>query len=196
MLDQIPGYREAVDREQSVRAIAFLGVTDQVAGIPVRSVTVRDWIALDFVGSPFVAGGRPDIADTALLLWRLSPSYRPGSRWRRWLHTRQVRRAVTKRGDMAVILAARDYILDTFQDSPGGSGNSLSVPSVHWAIYLIGVLARSYGWSAEETLAMPVSQALQFLRYIELANNPKAVLFNPSDRVRGQWLAEQNKANQ
>ena len=95
-----------------------------------------------------------------------------------------------------MVLAARDFILDTFQDSPGGSGNALSVPSVHWAIYLIGVLARSYGWSAVDTLAMPVSQALQFLRYIQVTNNPKAVLFNPSDRVRGEWLAKQNQANQ
>ena len=196
MLDQIPGYREAVDRENSVRALAFLGVNDQVLGIDVRCITVSDWIALDYVGCPYVCGGTPDIADAALMLWRLSPRYRPGSRLGRWLHTRKVRNLVRRVGKLRVIAAARDYVLDSFQDSPGGAGNALSVPSVHWAVYLVGVLARTFSWSPDNILQMPVSQAFQFMRHIELANNPKAVLFNPSDRVRGEWLRQQNQANQ
>lgn len=196
LFEVIPGYAEAVAHEKRVRASSFLGATVDVGGIETRVMTVRDWIALDFVACPFVCGGQPDIGDTGLLLWRLSPNYRLGSWYRQWRHIRKVRSVIRSSGPHYMIAAAKDYVVDVFQDSPGGSGTQLSVPPVHWAVYVIAALCREYGWDYDRVLDMPVPMALQFLRHVELTHNPHATLFNPSDRVRGEWLCKQNQANQ
>src|SRR6185312_15023792 len=76
-LNKIPGYTEALHeaRQQEFRAREdnWLALSGTIAGFPVRTMTVRDYVALLRIGSPFVARTEPTFAALGQFLWLLSP---------------------------------------------------------------------------------------------------------------------------
>src|SRR5439155_5373159 len=87
-LSEISGYTRAAQRgdrlEDYWRDYAFLGLNDEliipVAGtkarrIEVRQLTLRMFIQLCAVRSPFLVGGSVGPQHVAQILWRLSPQY-------------------------------------------------------------------------------------------------------------------------
>jgi hypothetical protein len=54
------------------------------------------------------------------------------------------------------------------------------------------VFAAEYGWSADQVLDAPLAQVFQLLRAIRARHGTDS-FWNPSDRVRGQWLATVNQ---
>src|SRR5689334_706017 len=90
---EIPGYREAVKREMDIRDAAFLNITADICGIPIRQMTPRDYLILDGLGSPILDGriATASREDIVKFLWFLSPEYRHGSWWRSWVFGFQAR---------------------------------------------------------------------------------------------------------
>lgn len=187
---EIPGYREAVEKETTAREASYLGVSELVCGVPLLPLTPRRFLILDIVGSPFVSGGNPTAADIALFLWACSPDYNPEkpSKFRRWLFIRRCRKLIVK----DAVDGIRQYVTDALQDAPGSSGQS-GPASTSWISSIVDSLAREYGWSEAHILDMPLKRVFQYFRVITRRNNPKANFFNPSDRVRGDWLRKINE---
>lgn len=186
LADAIPGYREAVEREKFEREIAFLDIPETAGGVQLMPLTLRRVIALNVAGSPFVCGGQPTPVNTALTLWALSPEYSPGARFARWRFIRRCRRI----NYLKTIRDLDEYFDSAFADSPGG--RPVSGPSYYsFSAAVVDVFAHEYGWSEVDVMDIPFKRLWQYLKIIKRRSEPGCILFNPSDRVRGEWLKAQ-----
>ena len=109
---------------------------------------------------------------------------------------RQCRRFKRDMDYSDAVVAISGYVREAFQDSPPtpevrGTG----VGYYSFAVSLVGALAREYGWSADSILDMPLKAVFQFVKEIQRNANPNAILFNPSDKVRSEWMRHVNKRN-
>lgn len=121
-LNKIPGYREALHRAKAqefrTREDNWLALSGTIAGLPVRVMNVRDYVALLRIRSPFVCRQEPSFEDLGKFLWLLSPKierwhnhegwrkpWLVGCRWswfsiERWqirLHAKRLRRRLKMR---------------------------------------------------------------------------------------------------
>jgi hypothetical protein len=76
-LNGIPGYREALTRarngEFKTREDNWLALPQMIAGAKVRIMTVRDYVALLRLQSPFLVHTVPSFEELGTFLWLLSP---------------------------------------------------------------------------------------------------------------------------
>lgn len=186
--NSIPGYREAVEREQSAREQTFLGLTEFVCGVEVNPLTPRLFLILEEGESPFVCGGIPDHADVAQFFWIVSIDF------------------VSGRGDLAkefaktrcpnidftsACVAIYAYIEAALQDSPGGSGGGRT-EFASWVASLVHKIASRYHWSENDILNLPLKRAFQYTKLMRASDDPNAIMFNPSDRIVSKYLADLN----
>lgn len=191
-LATIPGFLEAVAEERFARDAAFLPVTETVAGVEVRPLTLRTLCILQAIDSPFVMGRRGVTgAEVAAFLWVVSSGYNPSASWRR-------RRFVRRLRDLPfadTVAAINAYLGRTFADLASGGPAQRSYYST--TASLVDLFAGEYGWSEAAILDLPVTRAIQYQRAIErrrfAALGQKPVQFNPSDRVVQNYL-EQKRA--
>ena len=184
---EIPGYKEAVERENDVRDNAFLGLNESVAGVEVKPLTPNMFLLLDGISSPFVCGGTPLPEDVAVALWIVSPRYRASDRKARNLFIR----LSGKLDYITTRQAFYSYVSDSFIDSPGVSKSTRSA-TASWVASLVDILASEYSWTEERILSISLKRIFQYLKLIQLRHDPKATMFNKSDELRSKWLAEQN----
>jgi hypothetical protein len=185
LLDQIPGLREAVDHERYVRELAYLELPESICGIDVAPLTLGHVLKLGVVGNPFVVGGNLGLTDAAALLVALTGHTRG---WRRWIMLRRLGEYEFRQIAGEII----GFIEEAFQDAPASSGDLGGTSYFSSATSLVDLFAREYGWSERDILAIPVKRLFQYIKAITRHHNPDAVMFNPSDKVRGQWLAQIN----
>ena len=211
-LEAIPGLREAIERETEAREIDFLGAPELLCGIEVMPLSIRRLLRLQAVGSPFLykVDGTPppeQVGDVALFFWALSPNYERALRVRLWaecvsfeigkfafnfIRQRFVRRLrPLKLGPAA--RACRDYVSRAFEDAPGGSEGRVSASYYGWPASYVGLLASEYGWTEDTILDLPLRRLFQHVRRLIQKHDPGAILFNPSDKVRGEWLRQQSR---
>ena len=88
---EVPGYREAVARENLIRVTACLNLTETICGFEVKALTPYHLRFLSLVNSPFLIEGmtaeelinKPGINDNIIgFLWVVSPFYQTGCRSR------------------------------------------------------------------------------------------------------------------
>ncbi len=184
----IPGYSQAVERENQEREAAFVNPLTLVCGIAIRQLTPRDGIILEGLGSPFIVGGNPTWSQIMEFLWRMSPDYSRSNLKRHLFDLRcwRLRRADT-------LKPLDKYIERTFQDAPGQkSGASQKVPFAGWPAYIIDPIASEYGWGLDVILNTPYRVLYQLLNCITKRYNADAIIFNPSDKVKGEYLRLKN----
>ena len=185
LLEQIPGLRAAIEQEQLVRDSSFLELPESVCGFDVSPLTLRHVLALEAIGSPFICGGQPLPHDFAAFLLTVKPA-RGFARWNMLRRLGQV-----EYGQAFEEISG--FIGDAMQDSPGGAevqGDYVSYYS--FGASFVDCLAKEYGWSEAAILDMPLKRLFQYLKVISRRNG-ETTFFNPSDKVRGKWLAQLNK---
>ena len=188
--DSIPGYREAVEHENVVRAAAFIDAPEELCGLAVRPLTLGDMVALEQCGVCFFNARQPfEPADVVRFLWYQHEGYRQSARFRRDLFIRQHARKANEL--CAGMITA--WIDEAFQDSPGSSGGN-EISYWHYSAGIIDMMGREYGWTIKDTMGAPLKVLFQLMKIINKRADPKAPAFNPSDRVKGQWLAELNRS--
>ena len=188
LIDQIPGLGAAIEQERFVRDSSFLSLPEVIGGVDVQPMTLRHVIALSSVGSPFIAGGHASpeaVAQFVLLL----------AKPQGWLAKRRLLRRIARLDYDATIAEIKAFMDEAFQDSPASSGGRAQASYYSFAASLVDVFGTEYGWSENEILDVPLKRLFQYLNAIRKRHNPEAVLFNPSDRVRGEFLAAVNKKN-
>ena len=188
--DKIPGYRQAVAAETVGRDPAYLRLASSVAGVVVRPLNLRDYLRLSAENSPFVAGGKAGKEHAIALLW----------------HQRVDPREETERQTFArrfdpldtglLVAACEEYLSPALMDAPAGGGNGKGGYYGLGAL-LVGTFRCEYpGMSKEEVLSTPLDELWQEYRFLVQRRNPRAVLFNRSDRIKGEWLKGLNQAGE
>ncbi len=185
LLDQIPGLREAIDAEQHVRDTSFLDLKESVGGFDVEPLTLRHVLLLGAVGSPFVRGGFPTATDIGVFMCIVGD-------WRGVKKFFNLQK-LGKKNLRAISEDIIRYTEESFQDSPATSGvNGVSYYS--FAASIVDLFGREYGWTERETLNVPLKRLFQYIRAIS-SRNGETMFFNPSDKVRGNWLKMVNSQN-
>jgi hypothetical protein len=179
-------YKAAVEHETAVREHVFLGITERVGPFELRQLTLRDYMVLMAVESPFVMGGFPMPSAVWELLWNQHTGKR--SRIRHWWF---IKRVIYHRDFPGLLADVRAYVADAFTDIPGGSGNT---PKTYysWAAGIVDVLASEYGWARAEVLSLPMKELGQYIKAIRRRHDSKTILFNKSDSLQNKAVKEAN----
>lgn len=178
----IPGYAEAVKQERSIRDQSFLDLPEAVCGVEVQPLTLRRMVLLESIGSPFVCGGPVTPYHVGAFFVALTGA----TGLKRWRLLRRVGLMNTEE----LVAAITGFMDETFQDSPPGSSEGISYYSN--AAGLVDFAASQYGWPEDDILDIPLRRLFQYVKATTHRLNPSAIQFNPSDRVRGNYLKEQN----
>lgn len=186
--EQIPGLSQAIEREQFVRDSAFLDMPERVAGFDVKPFTLRHVLLLSLVGNPFMVGGAATPVDVGQFLWAISTEWSPSSKWRRRWFFRRCRRI----NYVNALKEIESYLAESFQDAPGGGAEGERQSFYSFAASMVDLFGKEYGWTERETINLPLKRLFQLMAVIRKRNNPDAVMFNPSDKVRGDWLKAVN----
>jgi len=206
----IPGYREAIEAENQARVTDYLDAPSIIGEVCIAPLTIRRMARLQSVGSRFVVrdDGPMDAAtEIALFLWALSPHYEHAywlksrielhcPRLARWLFNRirnQFVKRISKMDAETIIDDITRLLKHTFEDSPGNDEQEQAASPFAWPTSFVGMLAEQRHWTEGEILDMPLRRVFQHVRSIIRQHKPDAILFNPSDKVRGAWLREVNE---
>lgn len=193
-------FAAAREREERLRAEAFVELPRLVAGEPLRVMTARDLHLLDGAGNAFVCGTVPTPGDIAVLLWQLHARRPPTPSLRgAWEYGRLMGRLRRK---SAVYLSAleeiRDYLEFVFFDAPTSGakmdrrafGGSFVVPLLASLSAELGpvdpLTGRTWG-------SLPLPQIFQFQKFVARRQlGADYIDRNPSDRLLSDYAAELN----
>ena len=177
----------AIEREQTRRQLAFSSTLLPVGGAWVQQFTPAHWVALGLVRSPFLGGDRGSPFSTVSVLeflWICSPSYRQNSFWRQlWFYVRHVRTI-----QPATAAGIFGYLDAAFMDAPPSSGGLDRRSYYAGVTALCDFFACEYGWDDSVIMSKPLARLFQYFNCARKRKDPAAVMFNPSDKVRGQIL--------
>lgn len=161
--------------EDSLRERAFLPVTENINGVTVKQLTLRHFIILLQLKSPFVSGGPRRIEDVGQFLWVVSPQYDADD-------PEGLERYVSElvfHPTFHLFYRAIDYyIFYAFMDRPPKvEGGKLITAS--YAASMIHRVAKIYRESRETILDTPLSALFQFIKWIDAEQTPNAPQFTP-----------------
>lgn len=173
--------RDAARREADElrRTSAFIEAPHEVCGIPLRAMTLPDYVALIEARNAHVSRVEEPEEPEALVrfwrphnlafLWLLSPDFRAGDR--KALAAFTARYAHITYTD--AMLGITEYLHETFADAPRAAKVDADGPpppdpigasfAAHWSHRL----AKAYGWSRSEIRALPLKELFQHLRLID-----------------------------
>lgn len=169
------------------RDAAWIAFPRTLAGIPVRTMTLEDYLALFLAGNAHLCAVEPPAdeaealawwaAHDGVFLWRLSPEYAPDPAARdRWIARYQVASLDLARLHPEIL----DYLRELFADRPRPVivHDAARVPpsiAASFAACWIHDFAAAYGWSDTHTLAMPLPRIFQLrnLQRLEAALRAK-----------------------
>ena len=183
---RIPGLREAIDKEQYARLVSFLELDETVCGVDLRPFRLHDLCNLRAIKSPFIVGGPiTQLAAVQFFVYQCTKR----SRLRRWFMINRLGRIPLE----TLANAITTFLDEAFMDSPP-IVKDLNSPQYYSDVAAIGdAFASAYGWSRLEIMKLPMAVLFQQLKCIQHHNDPNAIMFNPSDKVRGDWLRQQNE---
>lgn len=197
----IPGYVEAVEREEFFRAAAFLRLNERLCGLEVLPLTTRHLLWLEVIESPFVTGAPIPMAEAhlhvAAFVRVVTPGFNAFSWWRRRLFFRNYRRGMygEKIAADAAVTAVKEYRDEAFGDRPARRGTHAAAAS-YWstAAGMCHELCSNYSMSIDEALDVPLKVVFQLLKvqdaFAQAKSGKKPVLFNPSDSVVTRYYTE------
>ena len=187
-VSEIPGYIRAQTRADRIedywRDFAFLGMPEEICfpggkRITVNLLTLRMYIQLSAVRSPFIVGGRINPEHVAQILWRLSPKYDKRDPKNK-VRTKFVKEIAVLPFKSSVRIISR-FLDRMFTDKPPAqvSEKNTKKSDSSFAAWMIHKLASAYGWTDDAILDMPIPRLFQYLRNIQRQENPELIHFNP-----------------
>jgi hypothetical protein len=203
LFSDVPGLMAALNqaREEQflTRENSLLGLTYDLCGMTLRTMTVRDYVLLERFKSPFTNRLCPTDKDLALFLWVLSPQFqkwcdRKFFGWLQpvaaFLHGWKVKRRYCRNmpeSSEPIAVKCFEYIDTMFFDAPpamrGGGVSCLS--------YLTGwfdALQSEYTMSNDDVWNMGLPELFQRLNAIRQRKNPEVPSFNKGTDNVQLWL--------
>ena len=171
---------EALAREKNVRDAAWADVRPRIGGREFLPLTVRHYLALDAVDSPFIRGGAmPTPEQLCQFLWVIAPEFSTDSG-----AVSNFAKAIGGLPFDATVKECFELVEVTFMDAPQGGPTDTGPAYVSWVASIVDALGSEYGWKPFEIIDMPLRQIFQLLRSIRRRHDPKAMLFNTlSDQI-------------
>lgn len=172
--------------DESFRERAFLPITDQINGVTVLQFTLRHLTILSHLQSPFIYGGVRKIEDVGQFLWVVSPQYDtlPPEETNR---TRFLAELVLHPKWEHFYRSIDRYLQRTFRDPPPIVKDGKQIA----ACYTAGVvhkIAKAYGWDDETIMDKPLIRLFQYLKWIQVDDNPATPQFNPmADTINNRF---------
>jgi hypothetical protein len=225
LADEIPGYREALAREQFARDAAFIHspqapLHKRISGFTVTRLTLRKYLALRDCRLLFASATVPSPGQLAAFLWLLHPRYQPHGlrRWwffkvncrkflpaklPRWRSKRRMRRwaereAAKAVAAMEIVGAIRQYLDDAFMDRPPRVATVMDDKDYYSdGAFWCGFCGRQFGWDVQTTMDTDLEVLFQLVNESRYYHSGgKALMFNPSDEIIANWQRDQTaKAN-
>lgn len=206
---EIPGWREAVERENNVREQAFLDAPEFICGIEVRPFSIRHFTLLTAIRSPFLCSSPVRAEDIALFFWVVSPEYKQAIvlhdrlfPWSKrlagavlWVLRYRFVRSLRGISPIDATRGIMDYVNEALLDAPRGSQDDAEEPG-YWSAQagIVGLLCAELGFSEAEAMSLPTKRAFQYLKFARKRLNPETHLFNPlSGDVLAKWLESLNR---
>ena len=148
--------------------------------IRASQISLRMFIQLCAVRSPFLVGGKVGPEHVAQILWRLSPQYGDPAERKTFVAS------IADLPFKATVRAIQRYLDRMLADKPPSSSKSSgSRPDTSFAASVIHALAQTYSWGDEAILDLPMPRIFQYLRKIRRDADPEFSYFNPlRDRVQ------------
>ncbi len=202
-VSEIPGYIQARDRADRIedywRDFAFLGIDEtlRIAGghkLEVRPLTLRMFIQLCAVRSPFLVGGKVKPAHVLQVLWRISTDYSQTNHETRKIFVI----AISGLPFIATIRAIDRYLDRQLRDRPPTNAvKSSKKMDTSYAAMVIHILASEYGWGADAILDLPMPCIFQYIRRIDRSNDPEMGYWNPvrdrlTRRIASKYFKRKN----
>ena len=193
-------FNDAKLAEDLAREQAFVNDTHLVYGERVRSLTPRDLLHLQAVGSPVIYG-HADIspADIMLFLWAIHTRNRGPWFMRYFQRGRMIGRVLARRSENPVDDAVSEiaaYVSGMFMDAPGGAAKDGKPFGACWLAPIMVRLSAKVGpadpmdgcaWADT-----PMPRIWQYIKAARAAEEPKFKDFSPSDRIMSEWMQEVN----
>jgi len=195
VLDNIPGLAEAVAaaeaNEAAIRELPFFAQETDICGVPSKLFTLRHWMYLKRLKSPFL-GYDTELGAVELcqFLWVVSPAFGSGNEARNELF-----KQVLTLDFAAAVKAVFEYVDHSFMDILSKAGGS-DAPVTSFVASIIHRLAMTYGIGASgftafrnEILDLPLIELSQYRRHILMESG---VRFGNviSGRVRREMVAK------
>jgi len=185
LTQQIPGLAEAIEAEQHVRDTSFLELPECVGGFDLKPLTLRHVLLLGAIDSPFIRGGNPMPKDIGAFMVIVG-EWKGFSRWKNL-------RKLGKASLLEMVISIDSFVKESFQDAPASSGVE-DVSYYSFAASIVDMFAKEYGWKESDILNTPIKRLFQYTKAIARRNGA-TTFFNPSDKVRGEWLRAVNSSN-
>ena len=218
----VPGYAEAVRREEEIRTVPFLGIPEHIAGIPMDPLTLRKLQWLTMVNSPFLMKLEPDglidkpgiAADLIVFVWICSDAFKPGDDRAKKRFLKKNRRIMNLPAKQ-VIQEILDYVAEAFMDS--GNEDKLSGDQRSYyatAASFADFFHKNYGLEMDlwenrwprrlmrlltgrpNVMDIPLKVAFQLIRVHQKNKMPEITLTNRLSSPKiDEWLNTLNKQN-
>ena len=201
---EIPGYADALRREDRLRREAWVYDRSEIAGVKVRPLTWRDVEILAEMRNGFFCPWRFDsdaeyLGHCAHLVWWLSDCIKPAqgdSRLTGIMVAAQKARLIRHLAKTPHQLSADilRFIADTYMDAPRGGGHGTgATPVAGGPAFIADILAAAgYALTFKEILDMPLAQLWQIVRLARRRVYGET-LTNPSDKLATDYLATLNQ---
>ena len=196
----IDGYAEAVLEERRRRNRAECDIPETVCGVKLRPLTLRDVTILQEAGIAFFdesAEALDAVVSSVMLLWWqwAERPERPTDRQKRRFASRIGRLPAESVRD-----EVGEWIQWQFADSPPSQTGRKGTPPpiASFAVSITDAVASRCSWPRNEILNTPLTILWQHLKLSVAAADPKSPRFNPSDKVKNDYLkkmAEEANAN-
>jgi hypothetical protein len=200
---EIPGYADALKREDRLRRQAWVHTNSEIAGVKVRPLTWRDVETLAEIRNGFFCPWKFDtnqefLGHCAQLVWYLSNCKKPSEDEGRIgivIANAQRTRLIRHLGKFPhqTVDDVTRFLSDTFADSPVGSSSNSGGAIAGGPAYIADTLAAGgYRFTMAEVLDMPLVQLFQILRVVRVRlYDYKPV--NQSDKLATDYLASLDK---
>lgn len=200
---EIPGYADALRREDRLRRKAWVNPHGTICGVTVRPLTWRDVESLTEMRNGFFCPWKFEtdneyLGHCAQLVWWLSDCRKPmqgDTRFGSIMVAAQRTRLIRHLGQFPRQLSDEvlAFVRDTFADGPKGGGNSSTGAIAGGPAYIADALAAGgYRMTLDEMLDLPLVRLFQILRLIRVriyGDKPT----NESDRIACEYLAGLNQ---
>jgi len=184
---------EAKSRDRREASLVFLDTVVEIGKFEVASLTIRRYVLLDHLQSPFLLGCAnrlPTKEDVIVFLWIMNPNFDPRPKKARQFARRNFFRLLRWR-KLAMEIA--DLIIKSMESMEmPSSEKSNEGPNPEWVAQIVDGAASQYGWSETQIFDLPLSRAMAYMRALaQRLEGTKSVHFSQhSDKVR-DWYRKQ-----
>lgn len=182
-------------QENDRRAEDFLDIPRTVCGLPLRAMTPRDLLVLDYAKSPFVSGGEITAARVAQFLCALHDNPPRG-----WLANRRFFRHCAELIFADAVAEIRAYVDRVFADAPVVRGEGGKPIGAHFvAPLIVSLCAGIPGLTPQAVMNTPLPQLFQYRKVLDLEEarrtGGKFRDRSPADTLLHECLEEANRIN-